>query len=123
MMKKLQKINVHKKFTYIQSPWKPVILGELNNQYVKIVKVKGKFPWHFHEIEDELFFVIEGEIMIETKENKFHLKKDEFIIIPKGVEHRPTAEKEAYVMLFEPITTLNTGNVFNGFTHSNLKPI
>lgn len=122
-MKKLQKIRLHDKFMHIKNPWKPAIVGELNNQHVKIVKVKGEFPWHFHENEDELFFVIEGEMTIQTKENDFQVKKDEFIIIPRCIEHRPTAEKEALVMLFEPKTTLNTGNIENPFTHKKLESI
>ena len=122
-MKKLQKISLHDKFTHVKNPWKPVIVGELNNQYVKIVKVKGEFPWHFHEDEDELFFVIEGQMTIQTREEDFQLKKDEFIIVPQGIEHRPKSEKEALVMLFEPKATLNTGNNNNEFTHSNLKSI
>ena len=122
-MKKLQKISLHDKFTHVKNPWKPVIVGELNNQYVKIVKVKGEFPWHFHEDEDELFFVIEGQMTIQTREEDFQLKKDEFIIVPQGIEYRPKSEKEALVMLFEPNTTLNTGNNNNEFTHSNLESI
>ncbi|TFG19000.1 MAG: cupin domain-containing protein [Promethearchaeota archaeon] len=119
----MQKISLCDKFTQVKHPWKPVIVGELNDHAVKIVKVKGEFPWHFHENEDELFFVIKGEMVIQTRENNYHLKKDEFIIVPRGIEHRPTAEIEAQVMLLEPKTTLNTGNISNEFTHSDVQSI
>ncbi len=122
-MQNLQKINVHNKFTLIEEFWKPAIIGELNNQYVKVVKVKGEFPWHFHETEDELFFVVSGILQIRTRDNDYILRKDEFIIIPKGVEHSPFAEEDALVMLFEPKSTLNTGNFENKFTHEDLKTI
>ena len=122
-LKNLQKINVHEKFTHIKGPWKPAIVGELNNQNVKVVKVKGEFPWHFHEEEDELFYVIEGKLHIETRDQVHILYKDEFIIIPRGIEHSPSAEEEALVMLFEPKTTLNTGNIQNKFTHSDLQSV
>jgi len=122
-MKKLQKIGLHDKFAHVKNPWKPAIVGELNDQFVKIVKVEGEFPWHFHENEDELFFVIEGETTIETQAENFLLKKDEFVIVPRGTKHRPKSDKEALVMLFEPKTTLNTGNKQNDFTHSSLKSI
>jgi mannose-6-phosphate isomerase-like protein (cupin superfamily) len=119
----LQKINLHDKFDTIKETWKPVIVGELNNQHVKIVKIKGEFPWHFHEKEDELFYVINGNLHIRTVSEEFILHKDEFIIIPRGMEHSPSAVEEVLVMLFEPKSTLNTGNVQNEFTHSDLQSI
>ena len=122
-MKNLQKINVHDKFVHIKEPWKPAIVGELNNQCVKIVKVKGEFPWHFHENAGELFYVIDGILRIRTEEKEYVLHKDEFIIIPRGIEHSPMAKEETLVMLFEPKNTLNTGNLENEFTHSDLKSI
>ena len=122
-MGNLQKINVLDKFVHVKEPWKPAIVGELNNQLVKIVKVLGEFPWHFHENEDELFFVINGILSIRTRENEHILHKDEFIIIPRGIEHSPMAKEEAFIMLFEPKSTLNTGNTENKYTHSDLKSI
>ena len=122
-MKNLQKINLFDKFVHVEEPWKPAIVGELNNQYVKIVKVKGEFPWHFHENGDELFYVIEGILHIRTKESEHVLHKDEFIIIPRGIKHSPMAKDESLVMLFEPKNTLNTGNIVNEFTHSDIKSI
>ena len=122
-MENLQKINIHDKFVYVKEPWKPAIVGELNNQSVKIVKVMGEFPWHFHGNEDELFYVIEGILNIRTKEKEYVLHKDEFIIIPRGIEHSPMAKGEALVMLFEPQSTLNTGNKNNEFTHSELQAV
>ncbi len=118
-----QKINAYEKFLQVKELWKPVIVGELNNQYVKFVKAKGEFPWHIHNEEDELFFVIEGELTLRTEQEIFILSKDEFIVIPKGVAHSPFADNEVKIMLFEPKTTLNTGNINNGFTHSNLEKI
>ena len=122
-MSNLQKINLHTKFELIHECFKPAIIGELNNQFVKVVKVKGEFPWHFHENEDELFFVVSGKLNIRTKNHEHILQKDEFIIIPKGIEHSPFAEEETLVMLFEPKSTLNTGNVQNTFTHNELQNI
>ena len=122
-MKNISKINPLDKFIHVKDPWKPVIVGELNDQYVKLVKVKGEFPWHFHENEDELFYVIEGILSIHTREVEYVLHKDEFIIIPRGIEHSPMSKEVALVMLFEPKNTLNTGNIKNEFTHSELKSI
>lgn len=122
-MQRLQKVNLLDKFKHVKYPWQPAIVGELNNQLVKIVKVKGEFPWHFHEQEDEMFYVIEGNLQIRTRDHDHVLHKDEFIIIPHSVEHSPMATEETLVMLFEPQATLNTGNIVNEFTHSDLKSI
>jgi mannose-6-phosphate isomerase-like protein (cupin superfamily) len=119
----VQKVNIHEKFSKFEDKWKPMIVGKLNQQYVKLVKIQGEFPWHFHESEDELFYVIEGMMTLRTRETQYTLQKDEFIIIPKGIEHSPAAKKETLIMLFEPRTTLNTGNVENKFTHTQLNSI
>ena len=116
-------IKIKEKFTLVKEPWKPAILGELNNQYVKIVKIIGEFPWHFHEKEEELFYVISGELVIRTQEKDYVLHENEFIIIPRGIEHSPAANEDTHVMLFEPKTTVNTGNVENTFTHKELERI
>ena len=119
-MKKLQKINVHDKFTHIQNPWKPAIVGELNNQYVKIVKVKGKFPWHFHENEDELFLIIKGALLFEIENQEpFTMKKGDLFIVKKGISHKVSSKNECHIMLIENKSTLHTGEVVNEIT----KPI
>jgi mannose-6-phosphate isomerase-like protein (cupin superfamily) len=117
---KITKVNIKEKLGSFNDYWKPYIIGELNGQYVKIVKFTGEFTWHHHDNEDEMFLVIKGEFNMELKDSTLKLREGEFIIIPKGVEHRPVAEKEAHVLLFEPVSTLNTGNVKNSFTKETL---
>ncbi len=109
----MEKINIAKKFKLFQDYWNPRIVGELNNQYIKLVKLKGKFVWHKHDNEDEMFLVIRGKLKIEYRNSSVILNDGEFVIIPKGVEHKPVAEEEVQVLLFEPSTTLNTGNIKN----------
>ena len=92
------------------------MVGELNNQAVKIAKLKGEFIWHHHENEDEMFFVFKGELTIKLKDQNIILKENEFFIIPKGVEHKPVAKDEVWVMMFEPIGTVNTGNIESDMT-------
>ena len=92
------------------------MVGELNNQAVKIAKLKGEFIWHHHENEDEMFFVVKGELTIKLKDQDINLKENEFFIIPKGVEHKPVAKNEVWVMMFEPIGTINTGNIESDMT-------
>jgi len=119
----MDKVNIAEKFANIPEPWKPHIAGELNGQYVKLGKFKGEFVWHHHENEDELFLVTKGQIRIDFRDRSVTLKEGEFIIVPRGVEHRPVADQEACVLLFEPASTLNTGNVENEMTLHELNRV
>ena len=107
----MEKVNLAEKFGLFEEYWSPKIVGELNGQQVKLVKVLGEFDWHHHESEDELFMVVKGDMRIELRDQALHLGEGEFLVVPRGVEHRPVAEREAHVLLFEPASTLNTGNV------------
>ncbi|MDQ6662469.1 MAG: cupin domain-containing protein [Chloroflexota bacterium] len=109
----MEKVNLADKFGLFSDYWSPKIAGELNDSYVKLVKLKGEFVWHHHEIEDELFLVVKGTLLIKLRDHDIWLHEGEFVIIPKGVEHLPIAEEEVHVLLLEPKTTLNTGNVQN----------
>jgi mannose-6-phosphate isomerase-like protein (cupin superfamily) len=120
---KVNKVNLAQKLSLFSEHWSPKIVGELNGQYIKLVKFKGEFVWHKHDDEDELFFVVNGKFKIEFRDKVVELNKNEFIIVTKGVEHRPVAEEEASVMLFEPISTINTGNLKNHFTEVNPQQI
>jgi len=115
----MDKVNIAKKFSLFQEYWSPKIVGELNDSYVKLAKLKGEFIWHHHETEDELFLVVKGSLLIKLRDRDILLKEGEFVIIPKGVEHLPIAEEEAHVLLLEPKTTLNTGNVRDEKTVEN----
>jgi len=106
----IAKVNVREKLEKFSGYWEPKIVGGLNGQQVKLVKFKGPFVWHHHEREDELFLVIRGTLLIHLRDKTIDLHEGEFIIIPRGVDHRPEAEEEVHVLLFEPATTLNTGN-------------
>ncbi len=119
----IQKVNVASKFSTFSDYWSPKVVGALNNQLVKIAKFKGEFVMHHHDHEDELFYVIEGKLFIELKDKTLELEPGEFVVIPRGVEHKPYAPEEVHVMLFEPATTLNTGNVTNDLTVSDLDKI
>ena len=119
----IKKVNLKSKFNLIDKFWTPKIVGELNNQYVKIAKFKGEFVMHNHKDEDELFFVINGTLNIELPNKLIELKSGEFIIIPKGVNHKPYSNDEVSVLLFEPKSTLNTGNVNNQLTISDIDTI
>jgi len=107
----MEKVNLAEKFRRIQDHWNPRIAGELNGQHVKLVKFQGEFVWHRHEHEDEMFLVVEGQFRMEFRDRAVELEAGEFLIVPRGVEHRPVAEAEVSVLLFEPAGTLNTGNV------------
>ena len=116
MPKALQKINLAEKLALFSDHWSPRILGELNGQQVKVVKFQGEFVWHRHEAEDELFLVVSGAFRMDYRdgqggEQAMELGEGEFLIVPRGVEHRPVAHEEVHVLLFEPAGTLNTGNV------------
>lgn len=119
----IDKVNLLEKLASFSDYWNPRIVGELNGQYVKLVKFKGPFVWHKHEREDELFFVVSGQFQIEFRDRTVNLMQGEFVIVPKGVEHRPVAEQEAHVLLFEPASTLNTGNVQADLTRRKLERI
>jgi mannose-6-phosphate isomerase-like protein (cupin superfamily) len=110
-MSEIHKINLRDKLSRFDSPWDPKIVGELNGQLVKLVKFQGEFVWHHHEHEDELFLVLRGAFVMQFRDRDVRLEEGEFLIVPRGIEHRPVAEHEVDVLLFEPATTLNTGNV------------
>jgi mannose-6-phosphate isomerase-like protein (cupin superfamily) len=105
-----EKVNLAGKFAAFGEHWSPKIVGELNGQHVKLVKLKGPFVWHHHDDEDELFLVVKGRFKMEFRGRDEWIEEGEFIVVPRGVEHRPVAEEEAHVMLFEPATTVNTGS-------------
>lgn len=107
---KIKKVNLKEKFNLFSDHWSPKIVGELNGQQVKLAKLKGEFVWHCHEHEDELFYVISGCLQIEFKTYTATINANEFIIVPKGIQHRPVAKEEVLIMLFEPISTINTGD-------------
>ena len=120
----IQKVNLRDKLSQFSDHWNPRIAGELNEQYVKLVKAKGEFVWHKHDDEDELFMVLEGEFVMELRDKKIEIGPGEMIIIPRGVEHRPVAEKEVSILLFEPKGTLNTGDSEDKtLTRENLEKI
>ena len=124
----MQKINLQQKLSFINDHWNPRIAGELNGQYVKLVKFQGPFTWHHHENEDELFMVVNGRLRMDYRDDdnqkkEIWIEAGEMIIVPRGVEHCPVAEEECHVLLFEPMTTLNTGNVQDDFTRPTLQTI
>jgi len=120
---KIRVVNLNSKLASFNEYWTPKIVGELNNQLVKIAKFKGEFVMHKHEQEDELFYVIKGTLFIELKNKTLELNAGEFVIIPKGIDHKPYSPKEVSVLLFEPASTLNTGNTKNALTVSDLDKI
>ena len=109
----MERVNLSEKLGLFSDLWSPKIVGELNGQHVKLAKLKGEFVWHHHENEDELFLVLRGSLTIHLSDRVVKLSEGEFFIVPKGVEHKPVAEDEAHVLLLEPVSTLNTGNVRN----------
>jgi mannose-6-phosphate isomerase-like protein (cupin superfamily) len=119
----MEKVDIATKLSQFSDYWNPKIVGELNGQHVKLARFNGEFVWHKHDHEDEMFMVIEGKFTMEFRDRSIELNKGEFLIVPRGVEHRPVAESEVAVMLFEPVTTLNTGNVKGDFTKENLEKI
>ena len=107
----MEVINLAEKFSLFSDHWSPKVVGELNDFHVKLVKVKGEFVWHHHDDEDEMFLVVKGRFLMRLRDRDLWLNEGEFIIIPRGVEHAPAAPEEAHILLLEPKTTLNTGNV------------
>ena len=110
-MPMIEPVNLREKLSLFDAHWDPKVVGELNGQHVKLVKFQGEFVWHHHEHEDELFLVVKGRFTMEFRDRAVPLEEGEFLIVPRGVEHRPVADDEVHVLLFEPATTLNTGNV------------
>ncbi|WP_242926963.1 cupin domain-containing protein [Pontibacter vulgaris] len=121
MEQEIEKVNLQEKFNQIQDYWNPRITGELNGQQVKLAKFKGPFVWHYHEHEDEFFLVVSGTFDMELRDKTITLRPGEFLIVPRGVEHRPVANHEAEVLLFEPASTVNTGNIENERTRKDLE--
>ena len=119
----IEKVNLSEKFGLFGEHWSPKIAGEVNDSYVKLVKFSGDFVWHRHEDEDEMFLVVKGEITIRLRDGDVRLGEGEFVIIPRGVEHKPVAEAEAHVLLFEPKSVLNTGDVVEERTRPVLERV
>jgi mannose-6-phosphate isomerase-like protein (cupin superfamily) len=119
----VEKVNVAQKLSLFDEHWSPKIVGELNDQHVKLVKISGEFVWHHHDDEEEMFLVVDGRFRMEFREREVWIEEGEFIVVPRGVEHRPLADEEASVMLFEPASTLNTGNVTGDMTVAELDRI
>ena len=119
----MEKVNLAEKLSLFSEHYSPKIVGELNNQHVKLVKFKGPFIWHHHDHEDELFYVVKRNLDMEFVDKTVTINEGEFIIVPRGVEHRPNAHDEVEVLLFEPATTLNTGNIVNERTHAALEKL
>lgn len=119
----VEKVNLAEKFSLFHEHWSPKIAGEINDSYVKLVKLKGEFVWHQHENEDEMFLVVKGKLLIKFRDKDVWLNEGEFVIVPKGVEHMPVAEEEVHVLLLEPKSTLNTGDQVNEKTVTDLERI
>jgi mannose-6-phosphate isomerase-like protein (cupin superfamily) len=120
---KIEKVNIAEKFRLFDEHWSPKIAGEVNDAHIKLVKFSGEFVWHHHEAEDEMFLVVKGRMRMRLRDGDVEVGEGEFIIIPRGVEHMPVADEEAHVILFEPKTVLNTGNVVNERTRANLQEV
>ncbi len=119
----MEKVNLAHKFSLFEDHWSPKIAGEINDSYLKLVKFKGEFVWHHHEAEDELFLVVKGRFLVKLRDRDIWLEEGEFVIVPRGVEHKPIAEEEAMVLLLEPKSTLNTGNVRDEKTVADVERI
>jgi mannose-6-phosphate isomerase-like protein (cupin superfamily) len=119
----MHKINIPEKLSLFSDYYNPRIVGALNGQHVKLVKLKGEFIWHKHDNEDELFYVLEGTLKMELRDKTIEINKNEFLIVPRGFEHKPVADDEVSIMLFEPATTVNTGEVVNELTRTTLQNI
>jgi mannose-6-phosphate isomerase-like protein (cupin superfamily) len=119
----MEKINVAQKLSLFSDYWNPRVIGELNGQQIKLAKLQGEFIWHKHDAEDEMFYVLKGVLTMEFRDKVVEIRENEFIIVPKGVEHKPIAHQEVALMLFEPATTLNTGDTLNELTRSELEKL
>ncbi len=119
----MEKVNINQKFSQFSDHWNPRIIGELNGQQVKAAKLKGEFIWHQHDHEDELFLVTKGKLKMEFRDKTIEVQEGEFIIVPRGVQHKPVAEEEVELLLFEPASTVNTGNIENERTIKKLKKV
>ncbi len=119
----MQSVNLVEKLAQVHQHYTPHIVGELNDNYIKVVKMQGEFIWHHHENEDEMFLVVKGTLHMRFRDREVRVKTGEFIIVPKGVEHQPAADEEVHMVLIEPKSTLNTGNVKNERTVENMKRI
>jgi mannose-6-phosphate isomerase-like protein (cupin superfamily) len=119
----MEKVNIADKLALFRDQWSPKIVGELNGQLVKLVRFQGEFVWHHHENEDEMFLVVQGRFRMDLRDREVWLEEGEFLVVPRGVEHRPVALEEASVLLFEPASTLNTGNVLDKLTLRELSRI
>jgi|SRR5215210_1200909 len=119
----MDKVNLKQKLASFTDHWSPKVVAELNGQHVKLAKFQGPFIWHHHDDEDELFLVVKGRFRMELRDGDIWLEEGDFLVVPRGVEHRPVAEEEVHVMLFEPASTLNTGNVENDRTVRDLERI
>ena len=121
--KQMKKIDIVEKLNSFSEHWNPKTIAELNGQHVKVAKLLGEFPWHFHGNEDELFWVIRGKLEIHLRDQMIELSAGEIFVVPKGIEHKPVAQKEVEIVLFEPATTLNTGNIHSDQTKEQLDRI
>jgi mannose-6-phosphate isomerase-like protein (cupin superfamily) len=119
----MDKVNIAEKLSKFDDYWNPRIIGELNGQQVKLVKFQGEFIWHKHDVEDEMFYVLYGKLKMHFRDKTIEVNENEFLIVPKGVEHKPASEHEVSIMLFEPSTTLNTGNTGGELTKLHLESI
>lgn len=119
----MEKVNIRQKLELFTDYWNPKIVGELNGQHVKLAKLKGEFVWHHHEHEDELFYVVKGTLQMELRQRTVTITEGEFFIVSRGVEHKPVAREEVHVMLFEPVSTLNTGNLRSERTVDRLESL
>jgi len=119
----MEKVNIAEKLSLFNDYFNPRIVAELNGQHVKLVKFQGEFVWHKHEQEDEMFFVLKGQFKMEFRDKIVEIKENEFLVVPRNVEHKPVAENEVAIMLFEPATTLNTGDTKGELTREHLEKI
>jgi mannose-6-phosphate isomerase-like protein (cupin superfamily) len=119
----MEKVNIAEKLSQFSDYWNPRIVAELNGQHVRAVKLKGEFVWHHHDHEDELFMVIKGVLKMELRDKTITINEGEFLVVPHGVEHKPVADEEVHILLFEPAATVNTGNVVEERTRGELKTI
>ena len=119
----METVNINQKLSLFSEYWNPKIVGELNGQHVKLAKLKGEFVWHKHDDEDELFFVVKGILKMELRDKTIIINENEFLIVPKGIEHKPVADDEVHIMLFEPASTLNTGDAGGDFTKHILEKL